>query len=166
MRVTKITSLLLFILASITLLGCVTRKDTLGRITTCPDGVNCRYESYKNTQLIIKKDDTGQIYLERTPQIGVRTLIYYYEKDTNQAYVDGHYIEEIHFEIPEKYLTKDYDTIPISKSIFGVFCYCKGKAGYYPTEIIKASYKNKVLEIEVKKAIENQQTKSFQIKLN
>lgn len=151
---------------SLILFSCVTRKDTVGTISNCTENGICRFEKHKNTSLLIKKDDTGSIYHQAEIKSGKTTFVYYYEQNKDQAYIDGHYIEEIHFELDDSVFNKSFSNLKPDKILFGVFCYCKGKAGYYEVKNASVSYDKKsgIITVTLDEIIENQILKSVEIR--
>ena len=132
----------------------------------CSENGACRFEKHENTSLIIKKDDTGNIYHQKEERSGKTTFAYYYEQNKDGAYVDGHYIEEIIFELDNSVFNTSFKELKPDKILFGVFCYCKGKAGYYQVKNALVSYdkKSKLLTVTFDEIIENQILKSVEIR--
>ena len=159
----KHVTLLLF---SLVLFSCITRKDTLRTIADCPENATCRFEKHKNTALIIKKDDIGSLYHQSEIRAGKTTFAYYYEQNKDQAHLDGHYIEEIRFEMDDAVFDKSFKNLKPTQILFGVFCYCKGKAGYYTVENALVSYdkKSETITLTLDPIIENQILKTIEIK--
>lgn len=156
-------TLLLF---SLVLFSCVTQKDTIGTIADCPANATCRFEKHKNTALIIKKDDGGGLYHQAEIRAGKTTFTYYYEQNKDQAHLDGHYIEEVRFEMDNAVFNKSFKDLKPTQILFGVFCYCKGKAGYYTVENALVSYdkKSETITVTLDQIIENQILKTIEIK--
>lgn len=150
------------LLICLTLFSCVTRKDVIGQVSDCPEDGKCRFEYHKNTSLIIKKDDLGSLYHQTEVSSGKSVFVYKFEQNIDQAYVDGHYVEEIIFEIDNNKLQNDFQDYKPNQIMFGVFCYCKGKAGYYQTDNSRISFDKKTnkITITIGEVIEDQLLKT------
>lgn len=156
---------LLFLPVLMLFAACVTKKDTIGTLSNCPSEGVCKYTRHKNTALEIKKDDVGSLYYQKVTQSGKTTFTYVYEQNKDQAYVDGHYIEEIVFEVDDSFFDKDVENQPLKKVLFNVSCFCKGKAGGYevPEATISYNKKAKNLTVTIDTVIEGQVLKVIQI---
>ncbi|MFA5556550.1 MAG: hypothetical protein WCY06_09015 [Flavobacteriaceae bacterium] len=143
---------------SFVLFSCGTQKQVSESTFKCPESGECKYEKHENKSLIIKKDDTGGRYYQMEDHQEKTVFVYRYEKNTDKAYLDGHYIEEIIFEINNEVLEDDFTSLKPDKILFGVFCYCKGKAGYYKVENPSVTYqkKSKKITVSVNQIIEEQ----------
>ena len=75
--------------------------------------------------------------------------------------MDGGYREEIIFEVPTD--LKDGivsgKQILSTKALFGVFCYCKGKAGYYTINEGSITKTGKEISIEIPNLVEGQKSR-------
>jgi hypothetical protein len=140
------------------------KKSTSELVKDCPADAKCIREVFKDSALSIETDVTGKPYYTIQPKVG--TTVYRYEMSENQdqQYVDGGYREEIIFELPSDFkngvLTSEQ--LAKTKALFGVFCYCKGKAGYY---FIKEGTITKTatgVQIEISSVVEGQ--KVFDVK--
>jgi len=122
------------------------------------DSVYIFWKEYKSRTLSIKKDDIGGLYYQMKEAEGKTTFLFRYEQNETPDYTDGHYSEEILFELEESVFYESFKDTKPDKTLFGVFCYCKGKAGYYPTEGILISFdkKTKIITITIDQLIENQ----------
>lgn len=153
------------LLFSFVLVSCSTQKMTT-LVPPCPEGVECPSEIHQGQRLVIKKDDTGQLYYKLEEDKDKTVFIYHYKQNMEESYIDGHYNEEIVFELDNSMLKKSFKDIKPTQSLFGVFCYCKGKAGYYPLENPSVSYdvKTKSLIFVLEHVVENQVVTIFEIK--
>lgn len=151
------------LLFSLILFSCGTQKKISDK---CPENGICRFEKHKNTALIIKKDDIGSLYHQTQEHSGKTTFAYFYEQNKDEAYMDGHYIEEIRFELDDSVFNKSFKNLKPDKILFGVFCYCKGKAGYYEVKNASVSYdkKSEIITVTIDEIIENQILKSVEIR--
>lgn len=152
------------VLFGLLLFSCGTQKKVSESVF--PENGSCRFEKHKNTALIIKKDDTGSLYHQAEEHSGKTTFAYFYEQNKDEAYMDGHYIEEIRFELDDSVFDKSFKNLKPDKILFGVFCYCKGKAGYYEVKNATVSYdkKSKTITVTLDEVIENQVLKSVEIR--
>ncbi len=152
------------VLFGLLLFSCGTQKKVSESV--CPENGSCRFEKHKNTALIIKKDDIGSLYHQAEEHSGKTTFAYFYEQNKDEAYMDGHYIEEIRFELDDSVFDKSFKNLKPDKILFGVFCYCKGKAGYYEVKNVSVSYdkKSKTITATLDEVIENQVLKSVEIR--
>lgn len=150
---------------SFILVSCGVQKATT-LVPPCPDDVECPTEIHQGKALVIKKDDTGQMYYNLEDDKDKTVFIYHYKQNMEESYIDGHYNEEIVFELDNSMLKKSFKDIKPTQSLFGVFCYCKGKAGYYPLENPSVSYdvKTKSLIFVLEQVVENQVVTIFEIK--
>jgi hypothetical protein len=154
------------LLFSFVLVSCSTQKiNTL--IPPCPEDVECPSEIHEGHRLVVKKDDTGQLYYNLEEDKDKTVFIYHYKQNMDESYIDGHYNEEIVFELDNSMLKNSFKDIKPTQSLFGVFCYCKGKAGYYPIENSRVSYdvKTKNLIFVLEQVVENQVVSIFEIKI-
>ena len=146
---------------SLILFSCGTQKKISESV--CPENGICSFEKHENKSLIIKRDGIGSVYHQMEDHKGRTVFVYRYEQNKNADYMDGHYIEEIIFELDDSVFNKSFKNLKPNKILFGVFCYCKGKAGYYSVENASVSYhkKTKKIEVVINEVIENQHIKSF-----
>lgn len=140
-----------------------TSKITSSAIKECPVDAKCIREVSKDSALLIETDVTGKPYYTIQPKVG--TTVYRYEMSENQdqQYVDGGYREEIIFELPSDFkkgvLTGE--ELAKTKALFGVFCYCKGKAGYYFIKAGTITKTDKGIVIEIPALVEEQKVFEF-----
>jgi len=152
---------LLILLSVCCLLSCKTtkkNKNTEQTNSSKNSGIYNIFEKYKDKSLIIKKDDIGRLYYQTEDAEGKTTFLLREEQNQNTGYMDGHYTEEILFELENSVFDESFYDLKPEKALFGVFCYCKGKAGYYPTEntLISFDKEAKTITITVEQIIENQ----------
>jgi len=126
----------------------------------CPAEGTCTIEVLKNESLIIKTDDIGKLYYETEGKAGKQVIKYNYTKTTDPALQDAGYSEEIVLETDADFTFSDK-----SKILFGVYCYCKGKAGYYKADNAIVSTSQKLLTVTIPEIIDGQKIKSFSIAL-
>lgn len=99
----------------------------------CPQDGTCEVEILKNKQLILHHDDLGGMYYDIKDQEGTTVIHYQYNKTTQANLQDGHYREDIIFEIKnsDKSLNLSDAELQQTKLIFGRHCFCKGQTGYF-----------------------------------
>ncbi|RWW91635.1 hypothetical protein [Flavobacterium cerinum] len=162
---------ILVYISIIALFSCKSQKDsstTWGKHTIetpCPPKSECNFEVLQNKSLLIKTDDTNHIYyhLENTP--GKTVVKYTYKTITDPKLKDAGYSEDIIFETDNMFSNLNLTDIDIQKTkmLFGVHCFCRGKAGFYKIEKGNMSYTNKKLHIELPDVIDNQKTKTVSV---
>ncbi len=148
------------------LFSCSTQKNVTTSTQDCPEDGVCRFEQHHNKSLNIKKDDTGALYHQMENTFDKTVFQYFYQRNKDEAYMDGHYIEEVIFEIDSSSLNSDFHNQKPNKILFGVFCYCKGKAGYYEVEkaLISFDKKHKKISVQINgDIIDNQILNSFEL---
>lgn len=120
---------------------CSTKKSTLKNNpmvieNSCPDDGICTVEIVRNKRIEIKTDDLGSIYYHIIESPETSVIIYQYNLTVAKDLQDGHYREEIIFEIKNtvKKLHLQGEGLQQTKMLFGRFCFCKGQTGYYKVE--------------------------------
>lgn len=133
------------ILLSLFLLSCATQKQNdmidIPIQKECPlDGL-CTLSVFNNKELIILKDGLGGLYYEIKENKGTTVIHYQYNKITQTNLQDGHYREDIIFEIKKSDVSLNLSDLELqqTKLIFGRHCFCKGQTGY--SQINKGSLK-------------------------
>ncbi len=131
------------ILFSLLLLSCATQKQSniidIPIQKECPlDGL-CTLSVFNNKQLILLKDGLGGLYYDIKENKGTAVIHYQYNKTTQANLQDGHYREDVVFEIKtsDKSLNLSDAELQQTKLIFGRHCFCKGQTGYF--QITKGS---------------------------
>jgi len=154
---------LLILLSICCLVSCKTQKNEISKHTNCPENGTCSFEKHENQSLIVQKDDIGGLYYQMEEIQGKNVFIFRYNRNKKENLIDGHYTEEILFEVDNSAFEKSFTNIEPEKSLFGVFCYCKGKAGYYLPENISISFdqKTEVITITIEELVENQVLRTF-----
>jgi len=152
---------LLILFSVCCLVSCkTTKKNKTSKQKNYPEssGVYDIFNEYKDETLVIKKDDIGKIYYQKEVSKGKTVFSFSQEQNKNPNYMDGHYTEEIIFELDNSVFDESFNDLKPEKALFGVFCYCKGKAGYYPTEntLISFDKETKTITITIEQIIENQ----------
>lgn len=140
---------LLSVITPLLLFSCSSKKEMVHSKQQCPENGICRFEQHPNKSLIIRKDDIGALYHQMEDNAGKTVFHYFYERNKEEAYVDGHYMEELIFEIDNTVLESSFENQKPNQILFGVFCYCKGKAGYYALTDTVISFDKKHKKISV-----------------
>lgn len=161
----KPTILLLF---SLLLFSCHSKKETGSKPNNCPSDGVCSIEISKNKGLKIIDDSATGMYHQLQDAEKTSVITYKYDRNKDQGLYDGHYQEEIVFEISNKMLESDFKDYTPNNRLFGVHCYCKGKAGYYAIENFTVSYQKstKTLSLSLNEIVENQVITTVRITLN
>lgn len=134
----------------------------------CPKNGECKFEIIQNKSLEIETDGIGKIYYKINESTDKNVYRYNYsDKIKDTLLQDAGYHEEIVFEIEKN--KKDFSftnhELKATKMVFGVFCYCKGKAGYYEVNEGNLKRIKNELSIIIPAIVDNQKTKEIQIKL-
>lgn len=135
----------------------VSKKYTIE--SSCPEQGTCKVDVMKDTALTIKKDGTGATYFTTEDAKGKTVVQYSYTKNTDARYQDDGYIEKVVFEINSDETSFSYKDKELQKTkmLFGVVCFCRGKAGNYVVEHGSLDYKDKILNIVLPDMVDNQQ---------
>jgi hypothetical protein len=145
-----------FIITFFLFASCVSKKTGENHLETsttkCPENFECTLETKENQSLSIQYDDLGRLSYELTPDKNKTVVIYKINKIVPKNIQDGSYREEILLELHNKNeaLLLENDNLQKSKLIFGRFCYCKGKTGYYKITSGKLDIKNSKLNLTFK----------------
>lgn len=143
-------------------------KNPKGQILTpCPEGYDCTLELLPNKTMVVKNDGIGGTYYELEDLNGKSVYRYTYNQKTDKQYQDAGYREEIIFELDSK--TKDLklsnDELQNTKMLFGVWCYCKGKAGNYKITKGNFSKKGNEISIDFPAVVSDQKVTELKIKI-
>lgn len=111
-------------------------KVTAGQVSpklVCPDDGQCTIELLRNKILVIKTDETGAMYRQLDDSEETSVIVYQYNRNVPEGLQDGHYREEIIFEIKnsDTNLSLSGNELQQTKMLFGRFCFCRGQTGYY-----------------------------------
>lgn len=125
----------------------------------CPVTGTCTFEILKDSALVYKiNESTGRLYYETTKSPGKSILKYTYDKTRNVDLQDDFYTEEVIIETDNDITKLNGGKV---KMVFGVFCYCKGTAGYYEVKEGTANYKDGRIIINTPNVVPNQLTTSI-----
>ena len=167
---------LLFILALITTVsGCKCKKpmaENVQKTTTsvmsdCLPEANCFQEIHTDSALEIVREESGRPYYKIIPQVGTTVYRYELSEKQDEQYMDGGYREEIIFELPSdsKNEVISGKELTATKALFGVFCYCKGKAGYYEITDGNINKTAKEIQVSIPEIVEGQKVRTLVVKL-
>ncbi|MGV3461470.1 MAG: hypothetical protein ACO1N9_13565 [Flavobacterium sp.] len=120
------------------------------------------FEILKDKALEIGTGVTGKLHYSLKDAPGTSVAVYKYTKTTSRQYQDNFYNEEVVFEFTGKKITPE--SIDQSTILFGVSCYCKGKAGHYRVVNLRIIQENENISIDIPKIIDNQIIDSVYIK--
>lgn len=101
--------------------------------SVCPPDGQCTIELLHNKSLVVKTDGIGAVYHQLEDSVETSVIVYQYNRDVPEGLQDGHYKEEIIFEIQNNGtdLTLSGSGLQQTKMLFGRFCFCRGQTGYY-----------------------------------
>ena len=142
-------------------------KNGTSKILDCPTNAKCIQEILKDSTLVIEKDGTGKPFYTIVEKIGTTVYRYTMAENQDQQYVDGGYREEIIFELPTELKSQTISGKQIleTKALFGVFCFCKGKAGYYTIYSGTITKTKDEIVIEIPELVEGQKVRTIKISL-
>lgn len=141
-----------------------TTKNTVGNSieSGCPKNGECLVEVIKDSALVKKENSGGRPYFDMESKPGKTVIKYYFNKKDNPVIQDDSYREEIMIET-------DSDLSKLSsantKVVFGVFCFCRDRAGYYEVKNTTTEYKNNQLHITLPEVVSGQLTHSLVINI-
>ncbi len=166
--------LLFFVIGSLSSCKCkkkVAENNNKNNMTTIPDcftNAKCTQEILKDSTLVIdNKDVTGKPNYTLAEKAGTTVYRYIMSENQDKQYMDGGYREEIIFELPSdiKSETISGKRILQTKALFGVFCYCKGKAGYYNIQEGTISKTENTITMEIPALVEGQKVRTINLTL-
>lgn len=141
-----IAPLLLFVLS------CGSTKTTTADINkqpvltdTCPENGDCKIEIMKGSSLVIMQDGMGRPYYRVVENSAKDVVKYTYNLKKASPGTDDFYNEEIIFETASGLS----NNAKAEKMLFGVRCYCKGKAGYYHVKNGAINYDGSMLSVAI-----------------
>lgn len=126
----KLISLSLIV---VLLCGCKSKKTDSPLSEAIETNTNTMMTLHDNTALELKIDYIGSLYYELVPNEEFMVVSYRYEENMPEDIMDGHYIEEIYFQIakPIAPLTLSNTLLADSKALFNRQCFCRGEAGTF-----------------------------------
>ena len=133
-------------------------KEELTLTSDCPKYGTCQIELHKNKSLVVIYDNFGGMYYELKETAGKSVIHFQYNKTTQANLQDGHYREDIIFEIKNstnKLALADSE-LQQTKLIFGRHCFCKGQTGYFKIEKGRLNLSSKKDEIHFDLSLENE----------
>lgn len=132
----------------------------------CPTEGECSVEILRDKSIDVKTDDIGKIYYSLQNAPGKTVIKYSYSKHTDTALQDDGYNEDILFEVNSDYTEFSYTDAALqdTKMLFGVMCFCRGKAGFYKVTEGSVTYNGKNLEIHIPEIVDSQKLKDISIR--
>ncbi|MDT0295169.1 hypothetical protein ACFQ3R_04985 [Mesonia ostreae] len=116
----------------------------------CLPAGDCNLEVMPNTKMDFKIDTAEMLYPEFVDDLHTNTVKFSYNEDTDKELMDGHYREEVYFEV--KNGTKEMNLQDMELKdvnfLYGRFCYCKGSAGYFKVDKGNLTMKDGKLTVE------------------
>lgn len=142
-------------------------KNGTSKILDCPTNAKCIQEILKDSTLVIEKDGTGKPFYTIVEKTGTTVYRYTMAENQDQQYMDSGYREEIIFELPTELKSQTISGKQIleTKALFGVFCFCKGKAGYYTIYSGTITKTKDEIVIEIPELVEGQKVRTIKISL-
>lgn len=142
-------------------------KSQATEIVDCPANAECTHQIMKDSSLQIEQGVTGKPVYTIAEKTGTTVYRYTMNENQDQQYVDGGYREEIIFELPSDFKngTISGKEIRETKALFGVFCYCKGKAGYYYVGDASITKENNVISVKMTPVVEGQKVQTIKFNL-
>jgi hypothetical protein len=124
----KLISLALIILL---LWGCKSKKTDFPVSEAEGAKTKTMMTIHDNTALDLKIDDIGSLYYELVPNETSMVVSYRYEENMPKDIMDGHYIEEIYFQISKPIVPSTLSNTLLTnhKALFDRQCFCRGEAG-------------------------------------
>lgn len=134
-----------------------TNKETLNVKTIslkdgCPDNGDCAFEVMKNTQMRFQKEEsTGKLQPKFETDSTQNVIKFTFDKNQDQAAVDGQYREEVYFELPKGKSVLNLKDGELSQVhfLYGRFCFCsRNSTGYFKVDNGKLKVKNGKLSFD------------------
>ena len=129
----------------------------------CWANAKCTLRISKDTMIHVEKDGIGKLNLLFDAQSGMTSYHYIASENQDEQYMDGGYREEIAFQLPSDFKdgTISGKQFSETKAIFGVFCYCKEKAGYYAIKQGTITKAGATITVEIPVLVEGQKVRSI-----
>lgn len=144
-----------------------TENHTITMVNNCYPNAKCSVDVFKDSALVIEKDDIGKLFYTLVSKRGSTVYQYQMTENKDEKYMDGGYREEIIFELPSNFKngTISGKEILETKALFGVFCYCKGKAGYYSIQEGSITKNGNEITVETPAVVEGQKVLKVTLKI-
>jgi hypothetical protein len=117
----------------------------------CPEQGECKVTIAEGSSLLVQRDGQGKPYPSLVAGKANEVVKIEYNNPGPPGVQDAFYKEEIIFEVPSG--TGDLDikgkAIIETNILFGVFCYCKDKAGYYRVDSARITRKGDIYKVEI-----------------
>lgn len=142
-------------------------KNNMTTIADCFPNAKCTQEILKDSTLVIENDVTGKPFYKIVAKKGTTVYRYIMNENQDKKYMDEGYREEIIFELPSDFKSETISGKRIlqTKALFGVFCYCKGKAGYYSIQEGTLSKIDNAITMEIPALVEGQKVRKIKLSL-
>lgn len=127
----------------------------------CPKAGECFIEVSKDAGLVSSVTSVGRTTYSTGAKEGRTVIKYMYNKKDDPTIQDDSYREEIMVEADGD-LTKLNAGSDV-KIVYGVFCFCKGSAGYHEVNGGTAIYKDGKITVTIPKVTEFQKTFTFTV---
>lgn len=151
---------------SILALSCGTQKQAASATekysiaSECPKAGQCFVHVLKDNTIIGTPNSIGKMYYDTESKQGSTVIKYLYNKKDNPAIQDDSFREEILIETTNDLTQINSNNI---KVVYGMFCFCRERAGYYEVKNCTAEYKNGQVIIILPQVAEGQVTRTFTI---
>lgn len=144
-----------------------TENHTTKILNDCQPNAKCTLDVFKDSGLMIEKEESGKLFY--TIVFKKESTVYHYQmtETKDEKYMDGGYREEIIFELPSNFKNQTISGKQIleTKALFGVFCYCKGKAGYYSIQEGTIIKNGNEITLETPAVVEGQKVLKVTLKI-
>lgn len=144
-------------------LSCTVKKGAFAFIdgkhtveSPCPEG-DCTFEVLKDKALNIQTDGTGMPYYSLEDMQGKVVVLYTYDRLAPKDVEDAEYKETIVFETDTNFSNLNNANPKDVKMLFGVQCFCRGKAGFYRVNEGTITYSGEKLSVKIQDNIVKEQ---------
>ena len=95
-------------------------------------------------------DTADMLYPDFVDDMTTNTVKFTYNENAEKDVMDGHYREEVYFEVKNGTELLDLENMELKEVnfLYGRFCYCKGSAGYFKVDKGRLMMKDGKLTIE------------------
>lgn len=107
--------------------------NEISLVSGCLSGGECSFEVMQNTKMDFKTDSANMLYPDFVDAKDTNTIKFVYNENADKTETDGHYREEIYFEVKDGIDSINLENAELANVnfLYGRFCYCKGSAGYF-----------------------------------
>lgn len=134
----------------------------------CPEEGRCEIRRIEGKSIVISQDEFGKTLYQLVDNAQKDIIFYEYVNPGPKGVQDGMYREEVLFEVSKGNGDIELQGRPLlaSNILFGVFCFCKDKAGYYRVTSGKVSRKSNAWYISLPDIVQGQKTKEIRMELD